>query len=355
MKLEQRHLKFLYWLITAIFIVLFIYLLIKLFPVYIVILSFLTHLLLPFIVACLIAYLLYPIVNWLERYNIHKTFAILLIYIVMIGGVIYLSYRVYPAFILQLKDLNEHLPQLIMMYEDTIYNMYKSTSFLPEAVHDQMDGLILKVETYLENIVGKLIGGFTKVFDIIVLITVIPVLIFYFLKDYEAIKRYFQRLLGNKYQAHIGRMVRAIDEKLGGYIRGQLLICSLVSLMTLIIFHLLKIEYALLLAIIMGVTNIIPYFGPIIGAIPALAIAITTSPKLAIFVLITVFVVQIVESNFISPYIVGKSINIHPVTIIFILLLGGQLYGVIGMILAVPILTVLKEILTHLFVHRQAD
>lgn len=352
---KQGRLQFLYWLIIAIFIVLFIYLLIKLFPVYRIVLSFITRLLLPFILATLIAYLLYPIISWLEQYNIHKVLAILLLYIVMIGGVIYLSYRVYPAFIIQLRDLNEHLPQLIAMYEDTIYSMYESTSFLPEAVHDQMDQLIVRVETYLENMVGKLLSGFTKVFDIIVLITVIPVLVFYFLKDYEGIKRYFKRLIKDKYQPQIGRMVRAIDERLGSYIRGQLLICALVSLMTLIVFHLLKIKYALLLAIIMGVTNIIPYFGPIIGAVPAIAFTITISPKLAIFVLITVFAVQIIESNFISPYIVGKSINIHPVTIIFALLLGGQLQGVIGMILAVPILTICKEVLLHLFTYRQAN
>lgn len=352
---KHGRLQILYWLIMAISIVLFIYLLIKLFPVYRIVLSFITRLLLPFILAALIAYLLHPVISWLEQYNMHKGLAILLLYIVLIGGVIYVSYRVYPAFIRQLRDLNEHLPQLIAMYEDAIYSMYESTSFLPEAVHDQMDQLIVKVETYLENMVGKLLDGFMKIFDIIVLITVIPVLVFYFLKDYELVKKQLKRLIKDKYRPRIGQMVRAIDERLGSYIRGQLLICALVSLMTLIAFHLLKMKYALLLAIIMGVTNIIPYFGPIIGAIPAVALTITVSPKLVVFVLLTVFAVQIIEGNFISPYIVGKSINIHPVTIIFALLLGGQLQGVIGMILAVPILTIGKEVLLHLFTYRQAN
>lgn len=349
---EQRRFQFLYLLVMAIFIVLFTYLLIKLFPVYGVVLSFFIRLLFPFLIACFIAYLLYPLINWLEQYKLHKVLAILLIYILIIGGLTYLVYRVYPALIQQLRDLNEHLPQFIAMYEDTIYNIYESTSFLPEAVHDQIDQVILKVETYLENIVGKLIGGFTKVFDVIILITVIPVLTFYFLKDYENIKKYFKRFIPQGHRTRVSQTIGAIDERLGSYIRGQLFVCSLVSLMTLIVFYLLGIEYALLLAIIMGVTNIIPYFGPIIGAIPAIAITITVSPKLAIFVLITILVVQIVESNFISPYIVGKSINIHPVAIIFALLLGGQLQGVIGMILAVPILTILKEISIHLFSFR---
>jgi predicted PurR-regulated permease PerM len=282
-------------------------------------------------------------------------FSILLIYILFVGGTIYLVYRVYPAIIIQLRDLNEHLPQFISMYEDTIYQIYVSTSFLPEAVHDQMDQLIFSIEKSLENIVGKLLSGFTKIFDFIIIITVIPVLVFYFLKDYHNIKKYMKKFIPIKYQPMMSQLTVAIDERLGSYIRGQLLVCAMVSLFTLIAFHLLGVKYALLLAIIMGLTNIIPYFGPIIGSIPAVAITITVSTKLAIFVIIIVFVIQIVESNFISPYIVGKSMNIHPIAIIFALLLGGQIKGIIGMILAVPALTILKEVSSHLFTFKREN
>src|SRR5699024_8455625 len=156
-----------------------------------------------------------------------------------------------------------------------------------------------------------------KIFDFIVIITVIPVLVFYFLKDYHQIKTYFKKILPIKYRPIISGLIDTIDESLGGYIRGQLLVAAFVSLLTLIVFHLLGVKYALLLAIIMGLTNIIPYFGPIIGAVPAVAITITASTKLAIFVIIAVFIIQIVESNFISPYIVCRTMNIHPVAIIF--------------------------------------
>lgn len=352
---EINKVQLIYFLVISIFIILLTYLLVKLFPVYGSILSFIIRLLLPFIIACFIAYLLYPIINWLKQYNFPNVLSILLIYLLFIGGTVYLVYRVYPAVITQLRDLNEHLPQFIQMYEDIIYQIYVSTSFLPEAVHDQMDQFIFNIETSLENLVGKLMGGFTKIFDFIVIITVIPVLVFYFLKDYHHIKNYLKRFLPMKYRPMMSQLIKAIDERLGGYIRGQLLVSALVSLLTLIVFHLLGVKYALLLAIIMGLTNIIPYFGPIIGAVPAVAITITVSTKLAIFVIITVFVIQIVESNFISPYIVGKTMNIHPIAIIFALLLGGQIQGIIGMIIAVPALTILKEISTHLLTFRKVN
>lgn len=352
---EIKKFKMIYFLVISIVIILFTYLLVALFPVYESILSFIIRLLLPFIIACFIAYLLYPIIIWLQKYNLPNVLSISLIYLLFIGGSIYLVYRVFPAVMVQLRDLNAYLPQLIKMYEDTIYQIYVSTSFLPEAVHDQIDQFIFNIETSLENLVGKLMNGFTKIFDFILIITVIPVLVFYFLKDYHQIKNYFKKMIPIKYRPIMSQLVEAIDDSLGGYIRGQLIVSAFVSLLTLIVFHLLGVKYALLLAIIMGFTNIIPYFGPIIGAVPAVAISITISTKLAIFVIITVLAIQIIESNFISPYIVGKTMNIHPVAIIFALLLGGKINGIIGMIVAVPLLTILKEVSTHILAFRRAN
>lgn len=345
---EKNKLTLIYYIIVTISLIFLTYLIIKLFPVYGSIFSFLIHLLIPFIIASFVAYILYPIITWLKQYNFPNVLSILFIYMLFIGGFIYSVYRVYPALMIQLRDLNEHIPQFIKMYEDTIYQIYVSTSFLPEAVHDQMDQFIFNIETTLENQVGKIMSGFTKIFDFIVMLTIIPVLVFYFLKDYQAIKKYFVTFIPVKHRNMVEQIAGVIDRSLGGYIRGQLLVAGFVSLLTFITFHLIGVKYALLLAMIMGVTNIIPYFGPIIGALPAVAITITVSTKLTIIVIIAVLIIQIVESNFISPYIVGKTMNIHPIAIIFALLLGGKIYGIVGMIIAVPALTILKEVINHL-------
>src|SRR5699024_2099357 len=116
----------------------------------------------------------------------------------------------------------------------------------------------------------------------------------------------------------------------------------------------LHINNAILLAIIMGLTNIIPYFGPIIGAIPAVALTLTFSAKSVIFILIGIFTIQLIEGNLLSPYIVGKSVAVHPIAIIFALLLGGEIGGVVGMILAVPALTILKVIVSHVWAIKSA-
>lgn len=350
---DKKALSFLYWLIIGIFVFLFIYLLVKLFPIYEVVFSFLWHLFSPFLIACLIAYLLYPVISKIHSFNIPRGIAILIIYLLFFGGMAYMIYRVYPVMIYQLKDLNEQLPQFIDAYEKLIYKLYEYTSFLPETVHDKMDQLFNRVEQSLDSILSKLVGAFTKVFDMVVLIMVIPVLVFYFLKDFDKIKSFFKQFIPKKYQRQSSIMCHAIDESLGNYFRGLLIVCSFVSVATFIVFHFLNIKYALLLAIIIGLTNIIPYFGPIIGAIPAVAITFMMSGKLVVFVLISIFVIQLIESNLLSPYIMGKSINIHPVAIIFVLLLGGKLFGVPGMIIAVPLLTILKVITKHIIAFRR--
>jgi len=349
---SKKQLSVIFGLVFAILLSLFIFLLFKLWPLYGALISFLGKLLFPFIIACLIAYLLFPVIKKLDQFNIHRGMAILIIYILFFGGLGYLFYRIYPAIIHQLRDLSENLPQLIAMYDSLISQFHESTSILPDGVHNKLDEFVLNIENTLDDILSKLVGGFSKIFDMIIIITVIPVLVFYFIKDHDQIKIFFKKWIPMKHRYRVAKMVHALDESLGGYIRGQLLVCLFVGLTTYIIFKFLNLDYALLLAIIMGITNIIPYFGPIIGAIPAVMIAAITSGKLVIFVIIGIIIIQIIEGNLLSPYIVGKSIDIHPAAIIFVLLLGSELFGIIGMIIAVPFVAVLKAVFKHLIIFR---
>ncbi|WP_430785089.1 AI-2E family transporter [Virgibacillus flavescens] len=342
---DKNPLHILYWLVIGILSFLLFYLFVKLFPFYGTVFSFLWSIFSPFLLALFLAYLLYPFVQKLHSFNIPKGLAILILYIGIIGGLIFLVNRIYPLFIRQLNELSDQLPQFISTYKNWIYQLYESTAFLPETVHDRMDNLFTGVEKMIANIVSKLMNTVTKIFDIIILITVIPVLIFYFLKDTRKIKNWLKKWIPIKYHQRAHVILYSIDKSLGNYIRGQLIVSLFVVIATFAAYYFLDLKYALVLAIIMGFTNIIPYFGPIIGALPALAISLTVSTKLALLVLLTVFVIQLIESNLLSPYIVGKSIHIHPIAIIFALLVGGKVGGVLGMILAVPLLTILNEIM----------
>lgn len=351
--MNGKAIKVIYFCLIAILIIILLFLLVKLYPIYALIFSFLGRILLPFIIAAFISYLLYPIIDKLHQYHINKSLAIAIIYLLFFLGGSIAFYKSFPIFVHQLQDLSEHLPQFALMYENIINSLYDSTAFLPELVHEKITDMIVTIESSMEKQIGKIVEKAANIVDFIVFLTIIPVLVFYFLKDFVKMKLWFKQLLPLKHHAKMEQFIRAIDDNLGGYVRGQLIISSVIMFFTFLIYHTFQLKYALVLAVIMGLMNVIPYFGPIIGTIPVVLIAMTTSWKLVIVVIVTNIIVQLLENSFLSPYIMGKSIQIHPIIIILTLLIGAEVGGVIGMIIAVPFVTILKAIFTQFFPKKQ--
>ncbi|GAA5415593.1 hypothetical protein Pryu01_00624 [Paraliobacillus ryukyuensis] len=332
-------------LILGIACLLFIFLLYLLFPFYQQVLRIIFQVLTPFIIASLIAYLLHPIIEKLHGYHIPRALAIICIYLTFFGGIGLACYSGFPSFIKQMKDLQQSIPHFFDTYRTTIYQLYENTAFLPETFHDQMDQFINKLEENIGVWVTSLLGEASKLMDMIMLIAVIPVLVFYMLKDFHIIQSSIINLFPKKTRPKIKAFWPAIDEGLGSYIRGQLIVCFFIGLTSYLVLLLIQMKYPLVLAIIMAITNIIPYFGPIIGAFPAVIIALTISTKQVLLVIGAVLLVQIIEGNLLSPFIVGRSVHLHPIMIILILLIGGEIAGILGMIIAIPIATVVKVII----------
>ncbi|MFB1050728.1 AI-2E family transporter [Paraliobacillus sp. JSM ZJ581] len=339
--------KWLGLFILGIVILLFVYLLYLLFPFYRQLLAIIIKILLPFFIAAFIAYLLHPLIEKIHHYHIPRSFVIIGVYILFFGGAAVASYYGFPALVKQIKELQQALPNFFNTYRHTIYRLYENTAFLPETFHDQMDGFFSHIENSVEDWVANILKRATRIMDIVMVIAVIPVLVFYMLKDFDLIKSSLIKLFPKKHQSKIKLLLPAVDHGLGSYIRGQLIVCFFVGLTSYFILVLINMKYPLILAIIMSVTNIIPYFGPLIGALPAIIIAFTISTKQVIYVGLGVIFVQIIEGNLLSPYIVGKSVHLHPVLIIFILLVGGEIAGIIGMIIAIPLVTIFKVVMNQ--------
>ncbi len=339
--------RFLSWIVAGIFLFLFIFLLVILFPYYKKGFAFIGSILLPFVIASFIAYLLHPLVQWMYNQHIHKAIAILLIYLLFLTSTTYGIYLLYPKVIEQLRELSEQLPMYTEMYENIIRNIDDSTASLPIPIHESIEQLIVRIERAVEHSIRRAMGGLTKLIDFIFALMLIPVLVFYYLKDFTVIKQTVKKSIPNKYRSSMVTLGESIDDRLGKYIRGQLIVSLFVTIASYIAYKIIGIEFALLLAISMGIANIIPYFGPIIGAIPAVLITATTSVHLVWFIILSIILIQVIESNLLSPYILGKSVRIHPIIIIFSLVVGGKVFGIIGMMLAVPLLVIVLAIVHH--------
>lgn len=331
--------------LLLLFIVLYIF--VKLQALWVPVLEVLFTLFVPFAVAAFITYLLHPIVEGLHQRGLHRGIAILIIYILFFGGMGYAFYKGIPALIHQLRDLTENAPVFATQYKQMVNNIMNQTSTWPAGIHERIEDGINGIEVWLDNVLAGTMTFLMDIVNSILTIAVIPFIAFYMLKDFDVMKRAAWYLTPRQWRQPGTRFLHDVDKSLGSYIRGQLIVCLVIGVLSSVFFWIAGIKYSLLLGAIVGITNVIPYFGPIIGAVPAVIIAATMSVKMVLISLVIVFSLQFLEGNILSPLIVGKSLHMHPLMIMFALLAGGEIGGILGLILAVPVLVVLRAALIH--------
>ncbi|MET3700002.1 predicted PurR-regulated permease PerM [Bacillus oleivorans] len=340
--------KWLYRLgiILLTFILIYIFLLIR--SIWLPLLQIVFTVLTPFVISAFISYLLYPTVEKLHKQGLHRGLSIFIIYVLFFGSVGYGIYKGVPLFVHQLKDFVENAPYFAHQYREIVHTLERETSALPAEIKARISEGIVMAELLLDRLLDKTVDILIKIGNSLFVIILIPFISFYMLKDIEKIKETFWKLTPYKWRNEGKQFLYDIDESLGHYIRGQFTVCLAMGLISFTLFWMIGLKYPLLLGIFVGVTNIIPYFGPIIGAIPSVIIAATMSIKLVIYSLIIILVLQFLEGNILSPYIVGKSLHMHPLLIIAALLAGGEIGGIIGLLIAVPLLAIVKVTLFHI-------
>jgi predicted PurR-regulated permease PerM len=301
----------------------------------------------PFIVAALITYLLHPLVEKIHQMGLHRGLAVIIIYTLFFGGLGFALYKGVPVFIKQIRDLTENLPQFANQYRFWLGEIQNRTSEWPMGIHERVEEGIVAFEGRLERLLSTVLTSMVNILNSIFVIAIIPFIAFYMLKDIKVLKKAAWYLTPRKWRHQGILFLRDVNESLGSYIRGQLLVCVIIGSVSTVLFWFIDMKYPLLLGFIIGVTNVIPYFGPVIGAVPAVIIAATVSMKMVIFIVIIIFGLQFLEGNILSPLIVGKSLHMHPLMIMLALLAGGEVSGVVGLILAVPILAIVKVAILH--------
>jgi predicted PurR-regulated permease PerM len=323
----------------------------KLSPFWTPILRIILTVSIPFFISVFITYLLHPVVEYTHNRGLPRPVAILIIYLFFFGGIGFLGYKGIPVIIDQLWELSENFPRLAQTYSDWIKQIHTSTSNWPDGIHEKVEQTFSEFEAMLSNLLVKVIAGLKGLLNSFFILIVIPFIVFYLLKDYDQVKKAVWYLTPRNWRKPGMAFLHDVDQSLGSYIRGQLTVCIIIGLLATVSLWLTGMRYPLVLGVIIGITNVIPYFGPVIGAFPAIIIAATISVKMVFLVIIIIFGLQFIEGNILSPLIVGKSLHIHPVLIILALLIGGEIAGVVGLILAVPVFAVLKVTITHISSH----
>ncbi len=307
------------------------------------------------VLAVLLSYLINPLVGAISKRGAPRVAAILWAYLalflVMAGFFMY----GFPLIIDQLNMLVEAIPQYTIQAQEITQSIQDRYSHLgmPDGMKQVFDERIHWLEETMLERVGSILASIVGLVGSIFKIILAPVLSFYILKDLELIKIKALSILPAAWRDDAVDLFKQIDRVLGSFIQGYLLVAAIVGGMTAVVMALLGVDFALMLGMFAGLTELIPYFGPIIGAVPAVCLALLESKWLAVKVIAAFFIIHQLEGNIISPKILGDRVGLHPLVVIFSLLAGGELYGLAGMLLAVPVAAVLRVIVNFIF-HKTA-
>ncbi|WP_214695272.1 MULTISPECIES: AI-2E family transporter [unclassified Exiguobacterium] len=313
----------------------------------------------PLIVAGLFFYFLVGIVDFLEKRLKGKralAVAMTLIGLVLIFTIVFsilgpvLAEQV-TSLINAMPSIAKELQQQAFAVRDTLMQNEFLSRFMAE--NDEIfRNLTTNITSYLGELFGNIASSFGQVVGFVtsavITIVVIPFMLLYMLLDGKRLPDAIVKLLPSSYEKETRHILHDMHETVRSYVNAQLLVAFFIGITSLIGLLIVGIDYAILLALFMMVTNIIPYVGPFLGAIPAVIVAFIQDPIKVIWVIVVVIIVQQIESNVISPLIQGKSLKVHPLTIIIVLLVAGNLAGIIGMLIAVPTYAVAKTVVQNI-------
>ncbi|MCM3029897.1 MULTISPECIES: AI-2E family transporter [unclassified Niallia] len=346
--------KFHYWLLQVLLIVAIIYVCTKISFLFQPVAVLFSTLFFPIIITGFLYFLLNPIVNFLQKYKVPKTLAIIIIYVVVIGLIILAIGSVIPMISKQITELFSNIPnyadQAIRFFNDL--NDTKQYKWLLNQEYVTMSDITAKLNDFAQTIPSSITNSISTIIstmtNITVTIVTVPFLLFYSFKDGNKFPAALSRFFPASYRKEATKILKDTGETLAAYIQGQVMVALFVGTLALIGYWIIGLDYALVMALIVAVTNIIPYVGPLIGGAPAVIIALFTSPTQALLVIIVITIAQQIEGNILSPLILGKRLDTHPATIIVLLLVAGNLAGILGMILAVPTYAVAKTIVLNI-------
>lgn len=288
------------------------------------------------LVSMVIASAMDPLVEWLYRKaKFPRGLSVVLVYLVFIAFVAMVFYLLIPPMVSQFSELSERLGKFRGEFEAQANTFARALKQLgiTRAVASLGEGFANLTSNLFETTVG-VFGGLVQVVAVLAIS-------FYLVSSESGMKNFIKSMVPFKHQAYAVRLTDKIQTKIGRWLLGQLILSGFIFLFTYIGLAALGVKYALALALLAGLFEIIPYLGPILSAVPAVFVAFVQSPPLALFVVILYLVIQQVENYVLVPKIMGRTVGANPVVILLAVLIGFQLAGILGMLLAVPVVAAL--------------
>lgn len=305
-------------------------------------------LLTPFIIGGIIAYMLAPVVDWMEKkLKMRRWMTISVIYGVALVMTVSFVIMVLPSITNSIIDIINQIPQYTAEVESWINNNFESLigPYMTQ-IQDTLLTMIPKISEVIKLILDNFLTATVSITTVVLNVVLGLIISVYMIIDKEGILQYIKKLtyiiLKKEKAVLLIDVVKTFNSNIGTYIVAKSIDSFFVGLVSFIGLALIGSKYALLLGIICGITNMIPYFGPIIGMVPAVLINMFYNIKVAVISLIFLLVLQQIEGNIIEPKFVGGKLGLSPILTLLAVTIGGGFFGIIGMILSVPVMGVIK-------------
>ncbi|MBW7455545.1 AI-2E family transporter [Paenibacillus sepulcri] len=315
------------------------------------VLSLFSIIIVPLMLSVFFYYLLRPLVNMMERYKINRALSILLIYLVVAIVLVGFSIGVWPSLRTQLVNLVDNAPTLFNTLSEQVEKLEKN-GFIGNLFPGDLSPLN-RLTDFLNKGFGVLTDYFTSLFSIIsnfaIILFIFPIILFYMLKEGGNFGRKIVSFMPKRFRDEGNEVMDEIDNALSGFIVGRVIVNLSLGVLMYCGFLIIGLPYALLLTVVAVILNFIPFVGAILSAVPIVIIGFIESPTTAIWALIIILVAQQIQDNLIAPYVFGKQLDIHPLTTIILALVGGDMAGIIGILLIIPIYMILKIIVTKVY------
>lgn len=304
----------------------------------------------PIIVAYVFYYMLNPLVNFFSK-KISRFSASLLAIFVGIITVLIVIIGVVPIIVEQTQNLITAMPRYVEIVKGYLeeYSDNAYVQVVVEYVNTNLNASKIseRLITIATSVAQGIVSSISSTASVLV---TMPFVLFFLLKDASKFNKFVISLLPKKLEKPVAETIDEIDDKVGSYIQGQMLVSLCIGVMLFIGYNVIGLHYGFSLATIAAFLSIVPYLGPVIAITPAMLVAASTSWVMVVKMLVVWGVVQFLEGNIISPNIMGRSMNMHPLTVIFVILIGVNISGVVGAILGIPVYSILKVLISKLLI-----
>ncbi len=316
----------------------------------VVFLFYVRDILLMVFIALILASAIDPSVDWLQKHKVPRILGIFFIFVVTFASMFFSFYLVVGPITTEIGNLSADFP----MYWQKISSGWNELDAFSKhyGLEQGIQEALLSLQSGLTSAATNIFGGVLSFIGSMVSLVVILVMTFYLALYDQAMKKKIRLILPDGSQPYFMHLINRMQDKIGLWLRGQLFLSLLIFLFSLAGLMFLGVKYAWVLALLAGITEFIPYLGPLIGAIPAIFIAFTQSPTLGLYVVFLYIIIQQSENHLIVPLVMKKAVGLNPVVVIVAMMIGAQIAGIAGMLVAVPVTTAISVAFSDLLEHK---